>query len=102
MYTLLEEREAEPVMTLTATLEVATQTPQPRQLGSQEDFVYEDEQEKHEVAELKAKLKPMKIVARAKVTKERVYSAAYHPEITKDLIFFGGKYAKPNALPTFT
>ena len=33
----------------------------------------------------------MKIVARAKVTQDRVYSAAYHPDPTTDLIFFGGE-----------
>jgi hypothetical protein len=32
----------------------------------------------------------MKVVARAKVTQDRVYSAAYHPDPTMDLIFFGG------------
>ena len=39
---------------------------------------------------LKEKLGKLKIVARAKVTQDRIYSAAYHPEPTKDLIFFGG------------
>jgi len=32
----------------------------------------------------------LKVVARAKVMQDRVYSAAYHPDPTKDLIFFGG------------
>lgn len=29
-------------------------------------------------------------MSRAKVTQDRIYSAAYHPEKSKDLIFFGG------------
>jgi hypothetical protein len=33
----------------------------------------------------------LKVVARAKVVTERIYCAAYHPEKTKDLIFFGGQ-----------
>lgn len=36
-------------------------------------------------------MRGLKVVSRAKVTQDRVYSAAYHPEITKDLIFFGGE-----------
>jgi hypothetical protein len=32
----------------------------------------------------------LKVVAQAKVTAVRIYSAAYHPEVSKDLIFFGG------------
>ncbi len=47
-----------------------------------------------EVAALRARLQNMKVVARAKVTQNRVYSAAYHPEPTKDLIFFGGGCAR--------
>jgi WD repeat-containing protein 76 len=43
-----------------------------------------------EVAALSERLRELKVVARAKVTQDRVYSAAYHPEPTKDLIFFGG------------
>jgi hypothetical protein len=47
-----------------------------------------------EVAALRARFQNMKIVARAKVTQDRVYSAAYHPEPTKDLVFFGGACAR--------
>jgi hypothetical protein len=48
-------------------------------------------QEDAEVAALRERFKNMKIVARAKVTQDRVYSAAYHPDPTTDLIFFGGE-----------
>jgi hypothetical protein len=44
-----------------------------------------------EVAALRERFQNMKIVARAKVTRDRVYSAAYHPDPTTDLIFFGGE-----------
>ena len=33
----------------------------------------------------------MKLIMRAKVTQARVYSVAYHPDPTMDLIFFGGE-----------
>ena len=62
-----------------------------RRLGGVDDFVFQNDRRDDEaVNELKEKLQNLKVVARAKVTQDRVYSAAYHPEITKDLIFFGG------------
>ncbi|CAK5277400.1 unnamed protein product [Mycena citricolor] len=36
------------------------------------------------VSELRDRLQDMKVVSRAKVTQDRIYSAAYHPEVTKD------------------
>lgn len=36
----------------------------------------------------------MKVISRAKVTQDRIYCAAYHPEVTKDLIFFGDKHGQ--------
>ncbi len=42
------------------------------------------------VQEIKEKVQNLKVVARAKVVTERIYCAAYHPDVTKDLIFFGG------------
>ncbi|EAU88489.1 hypothetical protein CC1G_04195 [Coprinopsis cinerea okayama7 len=57
-----------------------------------DDFVYEDNKEEERlVAELRKKMSGLKVHARAKVTRSRVYCAAYHPEVTKDLIFFGDK-----------
>jgi hypothetical protein len=50
-----------------------------------------DKKEAAEVAALRERLQNMKVVARAKVTLDRVYSAAYHPDPTTDLIFFGGE-----------
>lgn len=91
MYTLLEEQEAEEVKALTTTLQVALQAVHPRRVGAQDKFVYDEIEHKQAVSELKEQFKDMKVVARAKVTRERIYSAAYHPEITKDLIFFGGR-----------
>ena len=65
----------------------------PRRAAPEEAFVYDDatDQEAREVADLKERLGKMKVVARAKVCKDRIYSAAYHPEPTKDIIFFGGE-----------
>ena len=57
-----------------------------------DDFAFDDDKkEEREVDELKKKLGGLVVSARAKVTKSRIYSAAYHPEVTKDLIFFGGE-----------
>jgi WD repeat-containing protein 76 len=71
--------------------------PRPQRSGTYESFAYEDaEDEEREIAELKKTLTKLRVVARAKVTMNRVYCAQYHPEKSKDLIFFGGN------LPSFT
>ena len=65
--------------------------PRPQRRGAYSSFTYEDtKQEEREVAELREKLSKLKIVAQARVTGNRVYCAQYHPEKSKDLIFFGG------------
>jgi len=65
----------------------------PRVTPDQDAFIFEvDEEEEAEVAALRKRLQNLKVVSRAKVTQDRVYSSAYHPETTKDLIFFGGTY----------
>jgi len=64
----------------------------PRRPSNQDAFVFEkDKKEAAEVAALRERFENMRIVARAKVTQDRVYSAAYHPDPTTDLIFFGGE-----------
>jgi hypothetical protein len=69
--------------------------PRPRPSGTYDSFTYEDtKEEDREVAELKKKLTKLKVVARAKVTMNRVYCAQYHPEKSKDLIFFGGTVSR--------
>lgn len=65
--------------------------PRPQRPGTYDSFTREDiKEEGREVAELKKNLTKLKIFARAKVTMDRVYCAQYHPEKSKDLIFFGG------------
>lgn len=55
-----------------------------------------------EMNELKENLRGLKVVSRAKVTQDRIYSAAYHPEVTKDLIFFGGaSVSRSSVAPLF-
>ena len=71
--------------------------PRPRPSGTYDSFTYEDiKEEEREVVELKKRLTKLKIVARAKVTMNRVYCAQYHPEKSKDLIFFGGNGSNPD------
>lgn len=62
-----------------------------RRIGDPEAFAFDDDKrdERH-VEELREKLKDLKVVSRAKVTQDRIYSATYHPDVSKDLIFFGG------------
>jgi hypothetical protein len=87
----LLEGEAEESSTLSAALKEIT--PEPKRASDPDAFVYDGDNkaEKRALEELRSKMQTLKIVARAKVTQSRIYSAAYHPEASKDLIFFGGK-----------
>ncbi|KZT58936.1 WD40 repeat-like protein, partial [Calocera cornea HHB12733] len=44
--------------------------------------------------ELRERMAGLVVRSRAKVTEDRIYSATYHPERTKDLIFFGDKHGQ--------
>ncbi|TFK86915.1 WD40 repeat-like protein [Polyporus arcularius HHB13444] len=93
--TLTGEISPEDLSELRATFQVVLKTPRPRGISGDDAYVFEgDKQDKAEVHELKEKLGKLKVVARAKVTQDRIYSAAYHPEPTKDLIFFGDKHGQ--------
>ena len=94
MYAHLEDQEASEVMALTASLQVVMTTVNARRVGDMKSYQYDEERHEAAVKDLKNKLGGMKIVSRAKVLKERIYSAAYHPEKTKDLVFFGGEHGK--------
>ena len=73
------------------TLNFLTRESYPRRTVDSDAFSFKGEnKEKAEVEELRNRLQNMKVVSRAKVTQDRVYSAAYHPEKSKDIIFFGG------------
>lgn len=66
-----------------------------RRVGDVRDWVFErTNQEDRELEILRSKLGKMKIVARAKVTDNRIYSSACHPEPSKDLVFFGDKHGQ--------
>ncbi|KZV69504.1 WD40 repeat-like protein [Peniophora sp. CONT] len=71
------------------------ETPIPKRLPRQDAYVFDEEkEEKGEVKALRARMEGLKVVARAKVTTDRIYSAAYHPEPSKDLVFFGDKHGQ--------
>jgi len=85
-----EEWEPGALSGLSARLHSLLQTRHPRRTADQDAFVSEKDKEV-EVEALRERLKDMKVVARAKVTQNRVYCAAYHPDPTMDLIVFGGR-----------
>ena len=88
----IEEPTEEEKDALRTTFQSLVEKPQPRRVAAQDAFVFEEEsKEKEEIERMRESLQRMKIVSRAKVTQDRVYSSAYHPEKTKDLIFFGGR-----------
>ncbi|THH29638.1 hypothetical protein EUX98_g4552 [Antrodiella citrinella] len=83
--------------TLRSTFQELLKTSNPRRATSQDAFTCDadgTDQEAREVTDLKKRLEKMKVVARAKVCQDRIYSAAYHPEKTKDIIFFGDKHGQ--------
>ncbi|KAJ6547617.1 WD40-repeat-containing domain protein [Mycena capillaripes] len=91
--TLAENEEEADLATLSAALQNVSQNR--RHARDEDAFQSDDETEEDNlVAELRDKLEDLKVVSRAKVTQDRVYSAAYHSEITKDLIFFGDKHGQ--------
>ncbi len=47
-----------------------------------------------QINDLRKRLSRMVVRSRARVTRDRVYSMAYHPEKTKDLIFVGDKHGQ--------
>ncbi|KAJ7449864.1 WD40-repeat-containing domain protein [Mycena latifolia] len=91
--TLAEDEEEADIANLSAALQNVSQIR--RQIRDEDAFGSEDEaEEENLVSELRDKLQDLKVVSRAKVTQDRIYSAAYHPETTKDLIFFGDKHGQ--------
>jgi hypothetical protein len=89
----LVEHGPEDLSTLNTTFKTVVNRPHTRRVRDFDAFVYEsdkDKQEEHEIRELRKRLGSLRVVARAKVNQNRIYSAAYHPEVSKDLVFFGG------------
>ncbi|KAJ7285780.1 WD40 repeat-like protein [Mycena rebaudengoi] len=91
--TLAAEEEEKDVADLSIALQNISQGA--RRVRDTDEFVSEDDKaDAHRVSELRDKLKDLKVASRAKVTQNRVYCAVYHPEVTKDLIFFGDKHGQ--------
>ncbi|KAF8077901.1 WD40-repeat-containing domain protein [Lyophyllum atratum] len=92
---LLEQEDLHEVSSLSAMFQTVTRTAYPKRVGDPEAFAFDDDKkDEAAVADLRQRLQSLKIVSRAKVTQNRIYSAAYHPEVTKDLIFFGDKHGQ--------
>ncbi|KAG7092509.1 hypothetical protein E1B28_008860 [Marasmius oreades] len=90
---VLTKDDPEEASSLSDQLQALSQ--QRRRTADPEAYVYDDDKkEQREVEDLRKKLQNLKVVSRAKVTQDRIYSAAYHPEVTKDLIFFGDKHGQ--------
>ncbi|KAF8910971.1 WD40-repeat-containing domain protein [Gymnopilus junonius] len=91
--TLVEENEPQEISQLSTTMQSVIQTS--RRVGDPEAFTFSEESKHNaEVKSLREEVRNLKVVSRAKVTINRVYCAAYHPEVTKDLIFFGDKHGQ--------
>ena len=89
--TLVEANEPQEASSLSTTMNSIVQFSGSRRSEDPEAFVF-DNDGKHQSAlkNLQEQMQDLKVISRAKVTMNRIYSAAYHPEVSKDLIFFGG------------
>ena len=87
-----EETSPDELSGMMETFKFVVKEKQSKRIGSASDFDFDGNGQKKdvEVTKLREALQELKVVARAKVTSNRIYSAAYHPDGTKDLIFFGG------------
>ncbi|KAF8838340.1 WD40 repeat-like protein [Paxillus ammoniavirescens] len=93
--TAAEELDDQEIGALRGSLQAVTNVSIPRCIEDVGAWVYDDDKkDEGEVQALRERLGKMKVVSRAKVTQDRVYSAAYHPEPTKDLVFFGDKHGQ--------
>ncbi|OJA08161.1 hypothetical protein AZE42_03594 [Rhizopogon vesiculosus] len=93
--TLADELEGSELVSLRSSLQAVTNVALPKRIADADAFVFdEDQKNEAEVADLRKKLQKLRVVSRAKVTQDRIYSAAYHPEPTKDLVFFGDKHGQ--------
>lgn len=87
------DAEVQELSTLNEAFKALADAPVAKRVGDPEAYVFEDKEaqkEQRELELLRERMANLKVVSRAKVTQDRIYSAAYHPEPTKDLIFFGG------------
>jgi transcription initiation factor TFIIIB Brf1 subunit/transcription initiation factor TFIIB len=84
LITLAENEEEADIGSLSAALQNVSQNR--RRVRDEDAYQSEDEtEEENFVTELRDKLQDLKVVSRAKVTQDRIYSAAYHSEITKGI-----------------
>lgn len=78
------------LLSLRQNLRVVCTAKQPKEVGD-DSLTWDDkESEDRDLGELKDAVKSMRIVSRAKVTLDRVYSMAYHPERVSTF-----RYARP-------
>ncbi|CAE6429650.1 unnamed protein product [Rhizoctonia solani] len=89
--TLAEDFDEEETITWNTFQSALVKNKYKQRIGSWTPEVSDEKRMAREKDELVAELKKLTLVSRAKVCKERVYSAAYHPITTKDVIFFGDK-----------
>lgn len=90
--TLAEADVPQDIFRLSETMQDLAQNTVPRRVGNPEDFAYKEEAKyQKEVKKIREKVQNLKVISRAKVTTNRIYCAAYHSDVTKDLLFFGGQ-----------
>lgn len=91
--TLAETNSPQEISALSTTMAGVVQL-KSRKVGDPDAFAWRDDNKhKAPVQEIREKVEDLKVVSRAKVTMNRIYCAAYHPDVQKDLLFFGGMHS---------
>lgn len=88
--TLVEANEPQEVSNLSTTMNSIAQFSGSRRSENQAFVFHNDGEHQSALKNLQEQVQDLKVISRAKVSMNRIYSAAYHPEVSKDLIFFGG------------
>ncbi|KAF5330427.1 hypothetical protein D9619_005629 [Psilocybe cf. subviscida] len=92
--TLAETNSPQEISALSTTMAGVVQL-KSRKVGDPDAFAWRDDNKhKAPVQEIREKVEDLKVVSRAKVTMNRIYCAAYHPDVQKDLLFFGDKHGQ--------
>lgn len=97
--TLVETNKPEDVSNLSTTMSSIVQFSDSCSL-SPEAFTFDNDEEHQSALKiLREQVQGLKVISRAKVVMHRICSVAYHPEVSKDLIFFGGSVSSKTVCP---
>ncbi|KAG9001621.1 hypothetical protein FRB93_012047 [Tulasnella sp. JGI-2019a] len=105
--TLVDDLDNDEIPKLRGLLSSLCSKKHPRAVGSGTSSRDEEITANDKLEDLKTRVRRAEVKSRAKISADRVYSMAYHPETSKDVVFIGDKHGKlgvwePFAIPEET